>query len=168
MLDPNSAWLSQRRYPDLDPRAERALREAGLRFSEGAVAEVYLRQAAAIAPEHEAVLVGQYRYYLYKHRYGEAARFARACISQAAERLGIASDPMSVSASELDLSARESLARSWLFACQAYAYVLLRAGQKARGTRLLEHLVAVDTENLSKTVELCAVIKKAEQNEDDD
>lgn len=168
MLDPDRAWLSQRRYADLDPRAEQALREAGLRFSQGSSAEYYLRRAANIAPEHEAVLIAQYRYHLYKHHFAEAAPFARACVALSARRLGLDQDPLRVRAGDLDFEIDEAGVRFWLFACQAYAYVLMRADHRAAGAALLEHILTVDPQNVSRTAELVATIKRAEVCDDDD
>ncbi len=167
MLGPDATWLAQRRWPDLDARAEQALREAGLAFSHAERAEQCLTRAALIAPEHEAVLIAHYRYNLYKHRFAEAAHYSWCYLRLAAARVDLPDDPLRVRASDIaGCAADEASLRAWLFACQAHGYVLMRAGQRAEGEALLDHLMAVDVHDQSRTAALCAVMRKAEQPDD--
>jgi len=168
MIDKDRAWLDCRNYPDLDPRVERAVRLAGLHFPEDAVAEAHLLEAATLAPGHEVVLVAYYKYYLYKHRFVDALPYARSCLELGAERLGVAKDPLQVTAEQLGGAAFNEDARYWMFACQALGYVYLRAGQVQTGEQLLWHLRAVDVGNQTCTVELCQVISAAGHDDDDD
>lgn len=160
-MNPLNEWVRQRHYPDLDPRAERAIRKAGLSFSRDTAAEAHLQVAAKIAPEHEAVLVAQYRYYLYKHRFAEAAGYARAAVACVAGRLGIDADPLRIESGDLPEGVVEAELRAWLLACQAYGYVLLRAGYQKAGMAMLEHLAEVDVADHTRTGALLEVIRRA-------
>lgn len=167
-VDPLQAWAELRHYPDLDPRAERALRLAGQHFSSDATAEAYLREASAIAPKAEAVLIAHYRYNLYKHRFAEAVSHARTLVSIAADRLGIDTDPLRVQAQQLLGCEQEAQLRAWLFCCQAYGYVLLRAGADTLGLQVLSHLAQVDAADRVRTATLLDVIARSDQEAQDD
>jgi hypothetical protein len=166
-MDLDTGWLERRAYLDLDPRAERAIRAAGLAFSDTANAERLLREAATLAPRHLAVQIAQYKFCLYKHRFGEAAGLARACVAALAEPLGLPADPLAVTLGMLHVDTREAETRSWLFAVQAYGYVLMRAGERDAGLRVLDHVIAIDPHDHSRTRGLRAVIAKADLPEED-
>lgn len=160
-------WVEFRDYPDLDPRAEAALRRAGLAFLDDTAAEAHLAQAAAIAGQHEAVLIARYRYHLYKHRFREACESARVLLEGTAVQLGIPTDPMQVVVSDLSRVTDERELRGWLFACQAYGYVLMRAGYVTAGRAMLDHLVAIDIHDHTRSHLLVAVIDKDDDEEED-
>lgn len=153
-------WLERRTYTDLPETAERALREAGLAFTQDSVAERHLARARQIAGDHEAVLVAEYRYYLYKHRYAEAARAAERCLTAAARDLGVPEAYMYVSPEHADFAQLEPAVRRWMYTLQAYAYVLLRAGDEQAAQLAFEHLRRIDVNNQTKTAELLAVVKR--------
>ncbi len=56
----------------LPSEAEHHLWQAGLSYHLDDIAENHLREAAAIASGHAAVLIGLYRFYFYKGRLAEA------------------------------------------------------------------------------------------------
>jgi tetratricopeptide (TPR) repeat protein len=155
------SWLDWRYYDDLDPAAERAIRAAGLAWDDEATASQELARAAAIAPEHEAVLIAQYRYHLYKHRYEPAAACARRILARLARALGIPEDWQAVRATDADFTAHDPRLRFWMFVLQAYGYVLLRLGRHAEGLAAFRHLVALDTGDQTKTRVLLQVIEHA-------
>jgi hypothetical protein len=165
--DLHEAWLGQRRYTDLLPEAERALREAGLYFLDAPRAEACLREAQRLAPTHPAVLIGHYRFYLYKHRYVEAARCAQACVVMAARRIRMADDVLAVTSEMVSEVTSERDLRAWLFSCQAYGYVLIRAGEGDAGRRLLAHVVSLDAENHTRTDALLSAIALADAPDED-
>lgn len=160
-------WVEFRDYPDLDPRAEAALRRAGLAFLDDAAAEAHLAQASAIAGKHEAVLIARYRYQLYKHRFRDACESARVLLERTAAQLGIPKDPMQVAVPDLARVPVERELRAWLFACQAYGYVLMRAGYETAGRAMLDHLVAIDVHDHTRSQQLVAVIDKGGEEDDD-
>jgi tetratricopeptide (TPR) repeat protein len=144
-------WLDQRRYDDLDPRAERALRSAGLNFLHDTLAEACLAEAADLAPDHPAVLLAFYRYYLYKHRYPQAEAYARRCLAQVAKELGLPSVLLDTAASHADFTASEPRVRFWLYGMQALAYVVLRNGGEEEAKTILRKVVEVDPSDQTKT-----------------
>jgi hypothetical protein len=166
-MELDTSWLERRTLTDLDPRAERAIRAAGLCFSDTARSEGHLREAEALAPGHLAVLIARYKFCLYKHRFAEAVGLAQACVAALGTALGLPRDPREVTAQQLDLGAREADTRAWLFAVQALGYVMMRAGETDEGLAMLDHVIAIDPLDQSRTRGLRAVIVKAGQPDDD-
>jgi Tfp pilus assembly protein PilF len=158
-------WLEQRHIADLDPRAERALRRAGLNFQHDAVAEQCLAEAAELAPAHPAVLLAHYRYHLYKHHYPEAEDYARRCLAQVAAKLRLPSDLLATQASHADFSAAEPQVRFWLYGMQALSYVVMRRGRETEALALLRKVIEVDPSDQTKTGLLLKVIENAERSE---
>jgi hypothetical protein len=81
--------------------------------------------------------------------------------------LGLPGDPRNVTVEQLDLGGREADTRAWLFAVQALGYVMMRAGESDRGLAVLDHVIAIDPQDQSRTRGLRAVIAKAGQQDDD-
>src|ERR1035438_3010158 len=160
--NPNSIpWLEARYHADLDPAAERAIREAGLAWHDEPEAERALALAASIAPGHTAVLTAHYRYNLYKHRYGPAQTCAERLLAAAAARLKIPLDWQEVRAAHADFRAQDPDIRFWLFVLQAYGYVLLRLGRRDLAMVAMRHVVALDTDDQTKKRTLPQVIERA-------
>jgi hypothetical protein len=162
------SWLDQRHYADLDPRAERALRAAGLNWHDEATAERLLQEAAGIAPEHMAVVVAHYRYHLYKHRFDAARAHAERCLRLAGDRLGFPEDYRRVAASLADFAAPDAHVRFWLFALQAYGYVLLRCGRREPGMDALRKVAALDPSDATKTRVLIEVISGTRRDREEE
>jgi hypothetical protein len=157
-----ASWLGQRDHADLDPRAERALRAAGLSWHDDVEAERLLASAAKIAPAHMAVVVAHYRYHLYKHRFVQACADAEKCLALLSAELGLPDDFRAVQTCHADFGACESRVRFWLFALQAYGYVLLRCGRRDEGMGALRKVVELDPGDQTKTRVLVDVILRAE------
>jgi hypothetical protein len=158
--DPRLLWLDQRHYADLDPRAERALRTAGLCWHDEVAAARWLAEAERIAPTHLAVAVANYRFQLYKHRFEEARKQAEKCLSLSASALGLPQDFRAVSRDDTRFSEPDPRVRFWLFALQAYGYVLLRCGRRDEGLCTLEKVVELDGGDQTKTRVLLDVIQR--------
>lgn len=163
--EPGHAWLDRRHYDDLDERAEHALRAAGLAFEDDRRAEAHLAEAQTIAPDHRAVIVAHYRFHFYKHRFVEAERHARACLMLAAREIGLPADFHRVTPRDHDFGALEEPIRFWLFALQAYGYVLLRLGRKDEGFAALEKIVELDGADQTKTRVLIETLSQAGDDE---
>lgn len=162
------SWLDQRYYDDLDPRAERALRAAGLSWHDEVHARQRLQEAADIAPGHMAVVVAHYRYHLYKHRFEEARGYAERCLSLSSAELRLPADYSLVTDTHADFVVPDPLVRFWLFALQAYGYVLLRCGQREGGMRALSKVVELDRTDQTKTRALVNVITRSWTEQDGD
>lgn len=154
-------WLDRRDIADLDPRAEHALRAAGLHFHEDARAERHLAEAKALAPEHPAVLLAHYRYHFYKHRYPEAELYARRCLAKAAADLGLPEVLLDTAPGDADFTAADPQVRFWLFGMQALGYVLMRQGRESDGRALLSKVIQLDPSDQTKTALLVAAIDRA-------
>lgn len=146
---------------ELPSEALRALRLAGLAWHREEEAEAELARAAELAPGHLAVLVARYRYHFYKHHYDRAEHFARACLDAVASELGIPSDLRAVTRDSADFDGDDARVRFWLFAMQAWGYVLLRLGEESRGKLVLEKVCALDRRDATKTKVLLEVISRA-------
>jgi hypothetical protein len=154
------AWLKRRYHDDLAPEAERAIRAAGLAWHDEAEARRLLSLAETIAPGHLAVLIARYRYNLYKHRFTQAARGIVAILAIAANRIGIPPDWRLVTAQSADFTVADPDVRFWLFALQAYGYVLLRLGREGEGVAVLRRLTILDRTDQTRTRKLLQVIER--------
>jgi tetratricopeptide (TPR) repeat protein len=155
-----SGWLAQRYHRDLDPRAERALRAAGLAWHVEEEAERQLALAAELSPGHRAVQLAHYRYYLYKHRFAEALASLQRCLTSFADALGwddAAQPPFACA--ECELGEAPEL-RAWMFARQALGYLLLRLGRTAEGVAVLQQLTTFDVHDQTKTRVLLSVVTR--------
>lgn len=162
-----SSWLDRRTYTDLPPTAERSLRAAGLAFEDESVARQHLARARELAGDHPAVLTAEYRFFLYKHRYADAALVAERCLVDAARTLGVPARYHDVQRHHADFAQLEPGPRRWMYTLQAYAYVLFRAGQRDEARHALTHLIALDLNNQTKSVELLAVVSRNGEETDE-
>jgi hypothetical protein len=142
------------------------LRAAALCWHREPEAEEQLRRASELAGAHLAVLIADYRYQLYKHRFERAREAAERCLAAAAARLGLPSNYREVRAEHADFAALDSDVRFWLFTLQAYGYVLLRCGLREEGSAALERLTVLDATDQTKTRVLLDVIVAADRPED--
>jgi hypothetical protein len=161
-----TGWLDRRAHHDLHPDAERALRSAALCWHRELEAEAHLARATELAGDHVAVLIANYRYRLYKHRFEEARQAAARCLSLAAARLGIPTDFREIGPQHANFASSEPELRFWLFTLQAYGYVSLRAGHAEEGRLALERLATLDTSDQTKTRVLLQVIARAGHSDD--
>jgi tetratricopeptide (TPR) repeat protein len=152
-------WLDQRHIEDLDPRAERSLRLAGQYFHHDQAAESCLAEAAKLSPDHPAVLLAHYRFYLYKHRFPEAEVFARRCLAQVVDELGLPSVLLATERAHADFTAQEPRIRFWLYGVQALSYVVLRCGRQAEAQALLRKIVELDPSDQTKSRVLLELIE---------
>lgn len=160
-------WLSQRSYPDLPSEAERELRLAGLSWHAEREAEAHLANAARLAPGHMAVVVAHYRYHFYKHHYPEARQFAGECLSVIGKSLGLPPEVEAVTSAHADFCGDDPEVRFWLFAMQAYGYVLLRLGETEQGQAVLQKVTELDRPDNTKTRVLLQVIAASGADDDD-
>jgi tetratricopeptide (TPR) repeat protein len=129
----------------LPAEAGRHLQQAALAYAEGAVAEQHLRVAEALAPDHAAVLIAQYRFYFYKGRLHDALRIARLCLLKAARENGLDADWRRVRAEDANFGTYEArLPRFYLFTLKAYAYLQMRLGRLEEGREAVLKLLELD------------------------
>jgi hypothetical protein len=82
-------------------------------------------------------------------------------LAAAAARLKIPFDRQKVRATHADFRAQDPDIRLWLFVLQAYGYVLLRLGRRDLAMAAMRHVVALDTDDQTKTRTLPQVIERA-------
>ena len=153
---------------DLPPAAERGLRLAGLAYHDDLAAERHLREAAAAAPGHAAVLIGFYRFYFYKGRLAEALAVAQECLAKSAHDNGLNPDWRQVRRDDADFGNYAALkARFFLFTLKGYGYLNMRLGELAEGRAALNKLLELDpTDKLGARV-LLGVLERMGQDDDD-
>lgn len=161
----SNRWLSQRSYDDLPAEVERLLRAAGLAWHDEPQAESFLAEAERRCPDHVATLIAQYRYRLYKHRFPEAAVYATALLKRAAMNAGLNTDYRRVSRDDAPFRSADPALRFWMWAMQAYGYVLLRCDRDAEGFQALRRLAWLDETDQTKTRPLIQVIEARETDD---
>jgi tetratricopeptide (TPR) repeat protein len=130
---------------DLPAEADRHLRDAGLAYAEGAIAEQHLRAAEALAPDHAAVLIARYRFYFYKGRLRDALGVAQLCLLKAARESGFNADWHQVRPEDANFGTYDArLPRFYLFTLKAYAYLQMRLGRLDEGREAVLKLLELD------------------------
>ena len=130
---------------DLPFEASRHLYDAALSYANGMVAEQHLRDAKALAGDHPAVLIAQYRFYFYKGRLRDALDVARICLLKAARENGLHPDWRHVRAGDANFGAYDArLPRFFLFTLKAYAYLQMRLGHLEEGHQAVSKLLELD------------------------
>lgn len=153
----------------LPPEAEKHLRAAGLNYPDDAVAQRHLAAAAALAPDHAAVLIARYRYFFYKGRWAQALAVAGECLTWAARHLGLPADWQQVRREAADFDDYDGvLARFYLFTLKGCAYLHLRLGQLGEGQRAARKLLELDPQGRLGGQVLLDVLLRLEQGDDDD
>lgn len=151
----------------LPATVEAALRSAGQLYADDARAEHYLLQAAALAPDHPAVLIAWYRFHFYKGRLAQARAVGLRCLTLAARGCGL---PHAWQAVRPDAAAFDDFgavaARFYLFSLKGCAYLSLRLGDLTLGRAMLAKLRELDPADRLGGAVLEQVL--ARQGQDDD
>jgi tetratricopeptide (TPR) repeat protein len=174
-LQPLSIEVDQRWLEDaclgggLPEQAEFHLRSAGKSYHDDAVAENHLQEAATIAPEHAAVLIGLYRFYFYKGRLREALEIAEKCLVKAARDIGVSTDWRMVQRDEADFSNYAAiLPRFFLFTLKGYGYLQMRLGALEEGREAISKLMELDPGDKMGGTVLINVLERMGRDDDDD
>lgn len=151
----------------LPEAAELHLRQAALAYHRDEVAECHLRAAQAVAPDHAAVLIGQYRYFFYKGRLREALSVARVCLERAARDNNIPLDWRCALREDAEFSSYDAvLPRFFLFTLKAYAYLQLRLGNFGEGRAAVTKLLELDPSDKLGAKVLLGVLDRMGQDDD--
>lgn len=151
----------------LPREAEHHLWQAGLSYHLDDIAENHLREAAAIAPGHAAVLIGLYRFYFYKGRLHEALGVAERCLVKAAEVNNLRSDWRMVRAADAAFGRYESiLPRFFLFSLKGYAYLQMRLGRMEEGRLAVMKLLELDPSDKIGARVLLGVLERMGQDDE--
>lgn len=106
-----------------------------------------LLRAHFLEPEHPTVLVALYRYFYYRHRYGDALRVAERVVRLTSRRLGIDPDWRRLDQASLGRAVVSSMTRTrfLLMAIKGAGYLCLRLGDAEGALARLEKLAALDS-----------------------
>jgi tetratricopeptide (TPR) repeat protein len=153
---------------DLPLEASRHLHDAGLTYAEDAIAEQHLRDAAAVAPDHAAVLIAQYRFYFYKGRLKDALGVAQMCLLKAARENDLNADWREVRPEDGNFGTYDArLARFYLFTLKAYAYLQMRLGRVEEGRAAVHKLLELDPSDKIGARVLLDVLAAAAHGDDE-
>jgi tetratricopeptide (TPR) repeat protein len=156
------------RAGNLPAEAAHHLRAAGQAFHQDRVAEGHLRDAARLAPDHAAVLIGRYRYFFYKHRLTEALEVARECLRKAARDNGFVADWRQVRREAADFGSYHAiLPRFFLFTLKGYAYLQMRLGNLTEGRAAVDKLLELDPSDKVGARVLAGVLERMGRDDDD-
>lgn len=148
------------------------LQSAATAYHLDEVAESYLSQAYARAPDHPAVHIALYRFYFYKNRLSEALAVAQRCLAKTAVDLGLPVDWREIAPDHAVFTSHaDSFAaapRFYLFTLKGCAYLNMRMGELEQGAALVSKLIALDpTDKLGGSV-LQGILDRVGQNDDDE
>ena len=148
--------------------AEAHLRLAALTYHREEIAELHLREAQSLAPDHAAVLIGLYRFYFYKGRLAEALDVARVCLAKGLRENGLAADWRKVKAGDAVFSDyAAALPRFFLFTLKGYAYLNMRLGNIEEGREAILKLLELDPSDKVGAKVLLGVLNRMGQSDDD-
>ena len=166
------AWLASACLGEVLPAAVAAdLQKAALSYHLDEVAESFLSQAFARAPDHPAVHIALYRFYFYKNRLSEALIVAQRCLAKTAADLGLPKDWREISPDHAVFAGHaESYAaapRFYLFTLKGCAYLSMRLGDIEQGEALLSKLMALDPSDRLNGSVLKGVLDRMGQDDDE-
>jgi tetratricopeptide (TPR) repeat protein len=152
----------------LPAKAQQALEQAGNCYADEARCRTYLAEAAALAPQHPAVLIGEYRWHFYQGRLVEALAVGEQALAWAARHTALAQDWHEVQPNDApfhDLAA--ALPRFYLFCLKGCGYLQLRLGRLDVGQAMLEKLCALDKADHLGGRALLQVLERRGRDDDD-
>lgn len=165
-------WLDSACLGGVLPAAVAAdLQKAALSYHLDEVAESYLSQAYARAPDHPAVHIALYRFYFYKNRLSEALVVAERCLAKTAVDLGLPADWREIAPDHVVFAgvaiSYAAAPRFYLFTLKGCAYLSMRLGDIDQGEALLNKLMELDpTDRLNGSV-LRGVLDRMGQEDDE-
>jgi hypothetical protein len=146
----------------LPEAAALALNLAAISYADNRTAERHLAEAARIAPDHAAVLIGQYRYHFYKGHLAAALAVACRCLVKAARDNGFCADWRQLRAYDADFGSYDAiLPRFYMFTLKAYAYLQLRLGDLGEGRDAAMKLLELDPSDKINARLLLDVLERA-------
>ncbi len=151
---------------ELPEAAEHHLRRAALAYHHDAAAEQHLHAAQVWAPNHAAVLIGRYRYYVHKGRIREALAVACACFEKAARDNDLPLDWRFVLPTDAAFAASEAVsARFFLFTLKTYAYLQMRLGSFDESRAAILKLLELDPADKFGAKVLLRLLDRMEQDD---
>lgn len=156
----------------LPPAVAADLQSAAAVYHLDAMAESFLTQAYARAPDHPAVHIALYRFYFYKNRLSEALAVAQRCLIKTAADLGLPVDWREVALDHVVFAEHaDSYApapRFYLFTLKGCAYLHMRLGDLEQGAALVAKLMALDPTNKLGGAVLQGILDRVGLNDDDE
>lgn len=110
-------------------------------------AEPFLKAAHTLAPDNLMVLVAEYRFYYYQHRYPEAIEIAEQAIFQSGKLFGFRGHWRQMTLDTLSYGMMQSfgMVRFYLLALKGAGYLHLRLNKVDEGIEMLEKVKELDS-----------------------
>lgn len=152
----------------LPATVERRLTAASHNYHLADVAETLLLEAAIMAPDHPAVLIGLYRFYFYKGRLEDALEIAEVCLETAARANRLPADWRRVRPGDARFGDYEAVGpRFYIFTLKAYAYLNMRLGELDVARAALRQLLAIEPTDKINARLLMDVLDRLGEDDDD-
>lgn len=141
-----------------DPMA--AVAAASALWGEPERAEALLLQAMSAAPYSTEVLIALYRFYFYRGELDKAVVLAERCVAHGAREIGIDPDWRKVTASDPDFGDYAlPRHRFYLFALNAFGYLLARLGRKEEAEEALSAVARLDPHDRIGSSQLLGMVR---------
>jgi len=111
---------------NLPPDIRDKLKDIFASWSDDAYTEARVQEIIDQAPDSLGIRIMAYRFYFYRRRSGDAARWALACLDWLSARLELPADWRHVTPDMADFTEWHAFPRLWLQSLTAYAYNLAR------------------------------------------
>lgn len=156
----------------LPPAVAADLQSAAAAYHLDEVAESYLSQAFARAPDHPAVHIALYRFYFYKNRLSEALAVAQRCLAKTAVDLGLPIDWREIAPDHAVFASHAgsfaAAPRFYLFTLKGCAYLNMRLGELEQGEAMVAKLIALDPTDKLGGLVLQGILDRVGKNDDDE
>lgn len=172
---PTSGWA----WPDdptaviccaegLPEAARAALEAAGRSYGDPARCRQLLASASALAPDHPATLIGEYRFHFYGGRLAEALAVGLRALAWAARAAWLALDWRQVRGGDARFGDFDAaLPRFYLFCLKGCGYLRARLGDREGSAEMLHKLCELDPADRLGGQMLLRVLARQGRSDDD-
>lgn len=153
----------------LPAAASAALEAAGRSYGDPARCRQLLASASALAPDHPATLIGEYRFHFYGGRLDEALAVGLRALTWAARTARFALDWRQVRRGDARFGDFDAaLPRFYLFCLKGCGYLLARLGDREGSAEMLRKLCELDPADRLGGQVLLRVLARQERDDDDE
>jgi tetratricopeptide (TPR) repeat protein len=132
---------------DLPPGTHEKLKAIFANWTESEKAEALVQDIIDQSPDTLGVRIVAYRFYFYRRRPEDAARWALSCLEWLSQRLKLPADWREVTPEMADFAHWHAFPRLWLQSLTAYSYNLARLGQHEASLAALAKVEELDPLN---------------------
>ena len=153
----------------LPEAARAALEAAGHSYGDPDRCRRLLASASALAPDHPATLIGEYRFHFYGGRLDEALAVGQRALAWAARAARLALDWRQVRGGDARFGDFDAaLPRFYLFCLKGCGYLRARLGDREGGAQMLDKLCELDPADRLGGQALLRVLARQGRSDDDE